>query len=169
MQGNYKNTQKTTTTIHTRELQHYTEDYNNTLNKTNNNTHKTITTILTRELQQYTEDYNNTLNTTNNNTHKTITTILTRELQQYTEDYNNTHDTTTTINTRQLKIQHIHKVNFSLLYAHFAASIQAGAPYSRTGRTAASYTVFSASCLSRHDILADLDNLWISLAHFSAA
>ena len=47
------------TTIHTRQLQQYTQDnYNNTHKTTNNNTHKT----------------------TNNNTHKTTTTIHTRQL-----------------------------------------------------------------------------------------
>ena len=85
-----------------------------------------MTTIHTRQLQQYTQDnYNNTHKTTNNNTHKT-TTIHTRQLQQYTQDnYNNTHKTTTTIHTanqqqrnlklatitsRQIRIQHVQKV-----------------------------------------------------------
>jgi len=44
------------TTIHTRQLQQYTQD-------NYNNTHKTTTTIHTRHLQQYTQDnYNNTHN-----------------------------------------------------------------------------------------------------------
>jgi len=51
------------TTIHTRQLQQYTHNYNNT--------HKTTTTIHTRQLQQYTHNYNNTHKTTNNNTHNT--------------------------------------------------------------------------------------------------
>ena len=43
------------TTIHTRQLQQYTQDKYN-------NTHKTTTTIHTRQLQQYTQDnYNNTI------------------------------------------------------------------------------------------------------------
>jgi len=63
------------TTIHTRQLQQYTqENYNNT--------HKTTTTIHKIILQQYTK-YNY------NNTHKTTTTTHTRQLQQYTQD--NTH------------------------------------------------------------------------------
>jgi len=37
------------TTIHTRQLQQYTQD-------SYNNTHKTTTTIHTRQLQQYTQD-----------------------------------------------------------------------------------------------------------------
>ena len=46
-----------------------------------------LTTIHTTQLQQYTQDnYNNTHKTTNNNTHKTTTTIHTRQLQQYTQD-----------------------------------------------------------------------------------
>jgi len=41
------------TTIHTRQLQQYTQDnYNNTQDY--NNIHKTTTTIHTRQLQQYT-------------------------------------------------------------------------------------------------------------------
>jgi len=49
-------------------------------------------TIHTRQLQQYTEDNYNTHKTTNNNIHKTttihtrqLTTIHTRQLQQYTQ------------------------------------------------------------------------------------
>ena len=84
------------TTIHTRQLQKYTQD-------SYNNTHKTTTTI-------HTNNYNNTHKTTNNNSHnktttihinnysnshKTTTTIHTRQLQQHTQDsYNNTHKTT---------------------------------------------------------------------------
>ena len=57
------------TTIHTRQLQQYTQD-------NCNNTHKTTTTIHTRQ-QQYTQD-------NYNNTHKTTATIHTRQPQQYT-------------------------------------------------------------------------------------
>jgi len=68
------------TTIHTRQLQQYTQD-------NYSNTHKTTTTIHKRQLQQYTQD-------NYNNTHKTTTTVHTRQLQQYTQDnYNNTHFT----------------------------------------------------------------------------
>jgi hypothetical protein len=67
------------TTIHTRQLQQYTQD-------NYNNTHKTTT-----KLQQYTQD-------NYNNTHKTTTTIHKRQLQQYTQDNYNT-QTTTTIHT----------------------------------------------------------------------
>ena len=71
------------TTIHTRQLQQYTQD-------NYNNTHKTTTTIHTRKLQQYTQD-------NYNNTHKTKT-IHTRQLQQYTQNnYNNTHKTTSAL------------------------------------------------------------------------
>ena len=48
-----------------------------------------MATIHTKQLQQYTQDnYNNTHKTTNNSTHKT-TTIHTRQLQQYTRSTNN--------------------------------------------------------------------------------
>ena len=69
-----KNTHKTSTTIHTRQLQQYTQD-------NYNNKHKTTTTINTRQLQQYKQD-------NYNNTHKTTTTIHTRQLN------NNSHETT---------------------------------------------------------------------------
>ena len=95
-QDNYNNTYKTTTTIHTRQLQQYTQDnYNSTLNIT--------TSIHTRQLQQYTQDnYNNTLNIT--------TTIHTRQLQQYTQDnYSNTHGQPTTITQHNLKLASIHR------------------------------------------------------------
>ena len=47
-------------------------------------------TIHTRQLQQYTqENYNNTHKTANNNAHKTTTTIHTRQLQKYTRSTNN--------------------------------------------------------------------------------
>jgi len=60
-QDNYNNTHKTTTTIHTKQLQQYTqENYNNT--------HKTTTTIHTWKRQQYTQD-------NYNNTHGQLTTI----------------------------------------------------------------------------------------------
>jgi len=58
-------------TVHTRQLQQYTQD-------NYNNTHKTTTTI-------HKDNYNNT--------HKTATTI-------HKDNYNNTHKTTTTIHTR---------------------------------------------------------------------
>jgi len=65
------NTHKTTTTIHTRQLQQYAKD-------NYNNAHKTTTTIHTRQLQQYTQykynnthNYNNTHKKLNNNSHKT--------------------------------------------------------------------------------------------------
>jgi len=46
-----------------------------------------MTTIHTRQLQQYTQvNYKNTYKTTNNNTHKTTTTIHTSKLQKYTQD-----------------------------------------------------------------------------------
>ena len=92
------NTHKTTTTIHTRQLQQYTQE--------NYNTHKTTTTIHTRQLQQYTqENYNNT--------HKTTTTH-TRQLQQYTRPINNNYTQPNlklaTKHTRQIRIQHVQKV-----------------------------------------------------------
>ena len=71
------------TTIHTRQLQQYTQD-------NYNNTPKTNTTIHPRQIQQYTQD-------NYNNTHKKTTTIHTRQL--------------TTIHTRHLKVQHVQKVN----------------------------------------------------------
>jgi len=81
------------TTIHTRQLQQYTQDnYNNTHKTTNNNTHKTTTTMQCPH--------------STTNTHK-MTTIHTRKLRQYTQDnYNNTHKTTTTIHTKQPTIIH---------------------------------------------------------------
>ena len=114
------------TTIHTRQLQQYTQDNYNNIHKTTTTVHaRQLTTIHTRQ-QQYTQDnYNNTHKTTTihtiqqqyaqdnyNNTH--------RQLQQYKQDnYNNTPKTITTIHTiqlttiptRQLKIQHVQKVN----------------------------------------------------------
>ena len=49
--------------------------------KTYNNTPRQLTTIHTRQLQPYTQDnYNNTYKTTNNNKHKTTTTIHTRQI-----------------------------------------------------------------------------------------
>ena len=97
------------TTIHTRQLQQYTQD-------NYNNTHKTTTTIHTRQLQQYTQD-------NYNNTHKATTTIHTIQLQQCTQDnYNNTHKTTTKIHTvnqqqlytRQLKTSNnTHDTNYN--------------------------------------------------------
>ena len=78
------------TTIHTRQLQGYTQD-------NYNNTHKTTTTVHTRQLQRYTQD--------NYNTHKTITTIDTRQLTtMHTRQL-------TTMHTRHLKIQCVDKVN----------------------------------------------------------
>jgi len=73
------------TTLHTKQLQQYTQD-------NFNNTHKTTTTIHTRQLQQYTQhNYNNTHNTTNNNTHNTTTTIHTTHLTtQPVQTVNNT-------------------------------------------------------------------------------
>ena len=61
-------------------------------------------TIHTRQLQQYTQDnYNNTHKTTTIHTIQ-LTTIHTRQLQKYTQDnYNNTYKTTTTIHTIQLQ------------------------------------------------------------------
>ena len=69
------NTHETTTTIHTRQLQQYTQDnYNNA----------------TRQLQQYTQD-------NYNNTHKTTTTKhMANQQQLYTRQLktsNNTHET----------------------------------------------------------------------------
>jgi len=55
------------TTIHSRQLQQFTQDNYINTHKTTNNTHKT----------------------TNNNTHKTTTTIHTRQPQQYTRPTNN--------------------------------------------------------------------------------
>ena len=77
-------------TIHTRQLQQYTQD--------NYNTHKTTTTVHTRQLHQHTQDNNNN-NNNNNNTHKTTTTIHIRQVQHIQDNYNNTHKTT----TRQLQ------------------------------------------------------------------
>ena len=58
------------TTIHTRQLQQYTQDnYNNTHKATNNNTQKTTTTIH-KDNYKNTHNYNNTQ----------------RLLQQYTQD-----------------------------------------------------------------------------------
>ena len=70
------------TTIHTRQLQQYTQDnYNNTHKTTNNNTH--ILQQIHIRWQQYTQDnYNNTYKTNDNNTHKTTTKIHTRQLQK---------------------------------------------------------------------------------------
>ena len=112
-QDNYNNTHKTTTTIHTRQLQKYTQD-------NYNNTHKTTTTIHTRQLQQYTQD-------NYNSTHKTTTTVHTRQLQQYTQDnYNNTHKTTTTIHTRQLQqyTKDMCVCVFIVAYYHIISSIE---------------------------------------------
>jgi len=68
------------TTIHTRQLQQYTQDnYNNAHKTTNNNTHNTTTTVHRTQLQRYTQD-------NYNNIYKTTTTIHTRQLQQYTQD-----------------------------------------------------------------------------------
>ena len=73
------------TTIHTRQLQQYTQD-------NYNNTHNTTTTIHTRQLQQYTQNnYNNTQCQTNNN---------------YTQD----NLKLATIHARQITIQHVQKV-----------------------------------------------------------
>ena len=49
--------------------------------------------------------------------------------------------------------------HFSLLYSYFIPSIQTGVPYSRSGNIGPLDIVFSASCLSPHDTLADLDKL----------
>ena len=73
-----------------------------------------MTTIHTRQLQQYTQDnYNNTYKTTNNNTHKTTTSIHTRQLTTtHTRQLTTIHTKQlTTIRTRHLKIQHVQKVN----------------------------------------------------------
>ena len=105
-------------TIHTRQLQQYTQDNYNNTHKTTTTIHtRQLTTIHKRQLQQYAqENYNNT--------HKTTTTIHTRQQQQYTQDnYNNTHKTnnnnthkTTTIHTRHLQ-QYLHQEDFRLLRA----------------------------------------------------
>ena len=89
------------TTIHTRQLQQYTQD-------NCNNTNKTTAKIQTRQLQQYKQD-------NYNNTNKTTTTIHTRQLQQYTqENYNNTHKTTNNNYTQdKLKLATIHRRHIS--------------------------------------------------------
>ena len=46
-----------------------------------------------------------------------------------------------------------------LLCSYFIASIQTGVSCSRRGDNVHFFIVFSASCLSPHDILADLDKL----------
>jgi len=58
---------------------------------------------------------------------------------------------------------------FLLSHVYVIASIQTGAPYSSRGRMAPSYIILSNSCRILHVILADLDRLYISLVHFSAA
>ena len=78
MQDNYNNTHKTTTTIHTRQLQQYTQDNYKNTHKTTTTIHaRQLTTTHTRQLQQYTQDNcNNTHKTINNNTRKTLTIFL---------------------------------------------------------------------------------------------
>jgi len=89
------------TTIHTRQLQQYTQD--------NNNTHKTTTTIHTRQLEQYTQgNYNNK--------HKTTTTIHTRQLKiQRVQKVNNT-------TVRKYSIQ-FPVFSPPILYSHFHPSL----------------------------------------------
>jgi len=107
-QDNYNNTHKTTTTIHTRQLQQYTQD-------NYNNTHKTTATIHTRQLQQYTQD-------NYNNTHNTTTTIHTTQLQKYTQhnhnntqhNHNNTHNTSHNTTCTNGKQHHSHKVLYTV-------------------------------------------------------
>jgi len=65
------------TTIHTRQLQQYTQD-------NYNNTHETATTIHTT--QQYTKTTTTITQDNYNNTRKSTITIHTRQLQQYTQD-----------------------------------------------------------------------------------
>jgi len=93
------------TTIHTRQLQQYTQDnYNNTHRKII--TMHTITTIRTRQLQQYTQDnYNNTHGQPTNH--------------NYTQDnYNNTHKTTTTIHTANQLTTITHKTTTTIYTAN---------------------------------------------------
>ena len=112
------------TTIHTRQLQQYTQDsYNNTHKTTNNNTHKTATIIHTAKPTTIAHKTTTTIHT------RQLKTIHTRQLQQYTQDnlqqytqdsYNNTHGQTNnnytqdnlklvTIHARQIRIQHVQK------------------------------------------------------------
>ena len=58
---------------------------------------------------------------------------------------------------------------FFRLCSYFITFIQTGAPYSKRGRMVPFYIVFIASCFIPQDILADLDKMWISFAHLSAA
>ena len=46
-------------------------------------------------------------------------TLHTRQQQQYTQDNNNNTHKTTTMNTRQLKIQHVQKVNNTKLMKYY--------------------------------------------------
>ena len=71
------------TTIHSRQLQKYTQDgYNNI--------QKTTTRIHTRQLRQYTQDnYKNTYKTPTAIHTGHLTTMHARQLQQYTQDKNN--------------------------------------------------------------------------------
>ena len=62
------------TTIHTRQLQQYTQD-------NYNNTHKTTTTIHARQLQQYTQDNYNNTQENYNNTHGQPTTFTHKTTQ----------------------------------------------------------------------------------------
>jgi len=50
-------------------------------------------------------------------------------------------------------------IYFNLMCSYFIASIQTRAPYNKSGSIPPLYIVSSASCLSPHHILADLDKL----------
>ena len=58
---------------------------------------------------------------------------------------------------------------FCLLCSYFVAFIQTGGPYSKRGRITPLYIVSIASCFIPQDNLADLDKMWISFVHLSAA
>jgi hypothetical protein len=91
-------------TTHNRQLQQYTQDNYNNSYKNTTIIHKTTTTIHTRQLQKDIQEYYN-------NTHKKTNNKHTRQLQQYTKDNYNTKKQLTTIHKRQLKIQHVGKLN----------------------------------------------------------
>ena len=98
------------TKIHTRQLQQYTQEYNNTHGQPTTITHKT-TTIHTANQQQlhirlqqytrptnnnYTQDYNNTHGQPTTITHKTTTIHTTNQQQLHTRQLktsNNTQET----------------------------------------------------------------------------
>ena len=89
-QDNYKNTHKTTTTIHTRQLTTIHIRQLTTIHT------RQLTTIHTRQLQQHTKD------NYNNNTHKTTTTTI------HTRQVTTIHTRqVTTIHTRHLKLKHV--------------------------------------------------------------